>query len=115
MHPLLTKLKDQFPDAVLGVREEGPYQDLVAQVEPAAVPEIARFLHDDPAMSFDMLSDIISVDSLEYEERFEETYLIKSLSRNNRIRIKARLPDANQTIPTFPAVCNDGSVLKCAV
>jgi len=42
MHPLLTKLKDQFPDAVLGVREEGPYQDLVAQVEPAAVPEVAR-------------------------------------------------------------------------
>ena len=47
MHPLLTKLKDRFPDAVLEVREEGPYKDLVAQAKPAAVPEIARFLHDD--------------------------------------------------------------------
>ncbi len=64
MHPLLTKLKDRFPDTVLAVREEGPYKDLVAQVKPAAVPEIARFLHDDPEMAFDMLSDIIFCCSL---------------------------------------------------
>src|SRR2546422_4233011 len=62
MNPLLTKLKDRFPDAVLAVREEGPYKDLVAQVKPAAVLEIARFLHDDPEMAFDMLSDILSVE-----------------------------------------------------
>src|SRR5437879_12084098 len=100
MHPLLTKLKDQFPDAVLGVREEGPYQDLVAQVGPAAVPEIARFLHDDPAMSFDLLSDILSVDYPEDEDQFEVIYLLKSLPRNQRLRLQARLPEANPTIPT---------------
>ena len=44
MHALLTRLAEQFPDAVLAVREEGPYKDLVAQIKPAAVPEIARFL-----------------------------------------------------------------------
>jgi len=55
MHALLTRLKDRFPDAVLAVREEGPSNDLVAQVKPTAVSEIARFLHDDPESSFDLL------------------------------------------------------------
>ena len=36
MHTLLAKLKDRFPDAVLAVREEGPYKDLVAQVKAPA-------------------------------------------------------------------------------
>src|SRR3989442_1749026 len=112
MSPLLTKLKDRFPDAVLGVREEGPYQDLVAQVEPAAVPEIARFLHDDPAMSFDLLSDILSVDYPEDEDRFEVIYLLKSLPRNHRLRLKARLPEDNPTIPTVTPVWKGANFLE---
>src|SRR2546427_10305985 len=104
MSPLLTKLKDRFPDAVLGVREEGPYQDLLAQVEPAAVPEIARFLHDDPPMSFDLLSDILSGDYAKQEDRFQGIYLLKSLPRNHRPRLKARLPEDHPTIPTGTTV-----------
>ncbi|MEK6549756.1 MAG: NADH-quinone oxidoreductase subunit C, partial [Nitrospirota bacterium] len=92
MHALLTRLAERFPDAVLAVREEGPYKDLVAQIKPAAVPEIARFLHDDPESSFDMLSDMLAVDYPEDEDRFEVIYLLKSLPRNHRLRLKARLP-----------------------
>src|SRR5947208_9904628 len=112
MHPLLTKLKVRFPDSVLGVREEGPYQDLVPQVKPAAVPEIARFLHDDPAMSFDLLSDILSVDYPEDEDRFEVIYLLKSLPRNHRLRLKARLPEDNPTIPTVTPVWKGANFLE---
>src|SRR2546427_8956272 len=104
MHPLLTKLKDRFPNAVLAVREEGPYKDLVAQVKPAAVPEIARFLHDDPEMAFDMLSDILSVDYPEDEDRFEVIYQLKWLPRNHRLRLKARVPEDNPTMPTVTTV-----------
>src|SRR5207249_12135493 len=95
MHPLLTTLKDRFPEAVLAVREEGPYNDLVAQVKPAAVLEIARFLHDDPEMAFDMLSDILSVAYPADEERFEVIYQLNSLPRNHRLRLKARDPEDN--------------------
>src|SRR5438445_13759686 len=101
MNPLLTKLKDRFPDAVLAVREEGPYKDLVAQAKPAAVPEIARFLHDDPEMAFDMLSDILSVDYPAYEDRLEEIYLPKSLPRNHTLRTN---PTAHEHHPPIPAV-----------
>src|SRR5438132_7517821 len=112
MHPLLTTLKVRFPDSVLGVREEGPYQDLVAQVKPAAVLEIARFLHDDPAMSFDMLSDILSVDYPEDKDRFEVIYQLKSLPRNHRLRLKARVPEDNPTIPTVTSVWKGANFLE---
>ncbi len=112
MHPLLTKLKDRFPDAVLEVREEGPYKDLVAQAKPAAVPEIARFLHDDPEMAFDMLSDILSVDYPEDEDRFEVIYLLKSLPRNHRLRLKARVPEDSPTIPTVTTVWKGANFLE---
>jgi hypothetical protein len=58
VHAILTKLKDHFPEDVVAVREEGPYKDLVAQIRAQAVPQIARFLHDDPETAFDMVSDI---------------------------------------------------------
>src|SRR5437899_1945609 len=112
MNPLLTKLKDRFPDTVLAVREEGPYKDLVAQVKPAAVPEIARFLHDDPEMSFDMLSDILSVDYPEDQDRFEVIYLLKSLPRSHRLRLKARVPEDNPTIPTVTTVWKGANFLE---
>lgn len=112
MHPLLTRLKDRFPDAVLAVHEEGPYKDLVAQAAPAAMPEIARFLHDDPEMAFDMLSDILSVDYPEDEDRFEVIYLLKSLPRNHRLRLKARVPEDDPTIPTVTTVWKGANFLE---
>jgi NADH-quinone oxidoreductase subunit C/D len=112
MHALLTRLKDRFPDAVLAIREEGPYKDLVAQIRPAAVPEIARFLHDDPESSFDMLSDVLAVDYPEDEDRFEVIYLLKSLPRNHRLRLKARLPEDNPTIPTVTTVWKGANFLE---
>ncbi len=115
MHALLTRLKERFPDTVLAVREEGPYKDLVAQVKPAAVPEIARFLHDDPEASFDMLSDMLAVDYPEDEDRFEVIYLLKSLPRNHRLRLKARLPEDDPTIPTVTTVWKGANFLERAM
>src|SRR5438309_8701770 len=112
MHPLLTKLKDRFPDAVLAGREEGSYKELVAEVKPSALPAIARFLHDDPEMAFVMLSDILSVDYPEDEDRFEVIYLLKSLPRNHRLRLKVRIPEDNPTIPTVTSVWKGANFLE---
>jgi len=112
VHTLLAKLKDRFPDAVLAVREEGPYKDLVAQVKAPAVPDIARFLRDDGEMSFDMLSDICSVDYPEDEDRFEVIYLLKSLPHNHRLRMKARLPEDAPVIPTVTPIWRGANFLE---
>ncbi len=112
MHALLTRLKDRFPDDVLAVREEGPYEDLVAQVKPNALPEIGRFLHDDHEAAFDMLSDICSVDYPEDEDRFEIIYLFKSLPHNHRLRVKVRVPEENPILPTLTPIWSGANFLE---
>ncbi len=112
MHALLTKLKDRFPGDVLAVREEGRYEDLVAQIRPDALPEIGRFLHDDHEAAFDMLSDICSVDYPEDEDRFEIIYLFKSLPHNHRLRVKVRVPEENPILPTLTSIWSGANFLE---
>ncbi|HEY3197579.1 MAG TPA: NADH dehydrogenase (quinone) subunit D [Nitrospirales bacterium] len=112
MQSLLTKLKDRFPDDVLAVREEGSYRDLVAHVKPQALPAIGRFLHDDHEAAFDMLSDICSVDYPEDEDRFEVIYLLKSLPRNHRLRLKVRVSEDDPVVPTLTPIWKGANFLE---
>jgi NADH-quinone oxidoreductase subunit C/D len=112
MHPVLTTLKERFPDDVLEVREEGPYLDLVAKIRPQALPDIGRFLHDDPGTAFDMLSDICSVDYPEDTERFELVYLFKSLPHNHRLRMKVRVTEDDAAVPTLTSVWQGANFLE---
>jgi NADH-quinone oxidoreductase subunit C/D len=112
MHSLLTRLKNRFPRDVLAVRQEGPYEDLVAQVRAEALPDIGRFLHDDDEAAFDMLSDICSVDYPEDEDRFEIIYLFKSLPHNHRLRLKVRIPEENPILPTLTPIWSGANFLE---
>ena len=71
MHPVLERLKTQFPDAVLAVQEDETRGDLSAQVRADRIVDIGRFLHDDPALAFDHITDICSADYPDAPERFE--------------------------------------------
>jgi NADH-quinone oxidoreductase subunit C/D len=112
MHPLLTKLQEHFPDAVGAVREEGAYKDLVAEVKSSSLIEVARFLHDDPAAAFDMVTDICSVDYPEDEERFEVVYLFKSLPLNHRLRLKVRVPEEDAIVPSLTSIWQGANFLE---
>ena len=59
-------LKGKFGDAVVELQSEG-FSPAFVVVAPAAVREIARFLKDDPALSFDSLMCLSGVD---YKEKF---------------------------------------------
>lgn len=62
---------------------------------------LLRFLRDDPATAFDMLTDVTVVDSLklpddmlvEFPERFNVVYHLTSLAHESRIRVKAAVPE----------------------
>jgi NADH-quinone oxidoreductase subunit C/D len=112
MNALLTTLQDRFPGDVIEVREEGPYKDLVAQVRPAAIPDVARFLRDHPESGFDMLTDVCSVDYPEDVERFEVIYLLKSLGHNHRLRLKVRVAEDNPIVPTVTSVWKGANFLE---
>ncbi|GKS57079.1 NADH-quinone oxidoreductase subunit C/D 2 [Nitrospira sp.] len=104
MHPVLERLKTQFPDAVLEVREDPTRGEFSAQVVAARIADIGRFLHDDPALAFDHITDVCSVDYPEALERFEVVYHLLSLPHRHRIRVKARVPEENPSLPTVTGI-----------
>lgn len=101
-HPILTRLRDRFPVAVRSVHAWRG--DLTADVDPAAIVEVCRFLRDDAELAFDLLADLTAVDYLGSTPRFEVVYHLKSLTRGHRLRIKARVSEDAPTLSTVVGV-----------
>ncbi len=89
--PILRRLLDSLPDAVRETHVR--LGDVTAQIDAERVLEVLRFLRDDPELEFDMLSDVTAVDYLGEEPRFEVVYHLYSLSKNHRLRVKARVSE----------------------
>jgi NADH-quinone oxidoreductase subunit C len=93
---VLTVLKEKFGDAI--VETHSNFGDDTAVVKPSQWKEICRFLRDDPAMAFDMPTDLCGVDYLGAHEqppewRFEVVLHLYSVSKRQRLRLKARVGD----------------------
>ena len=105
----LGRLLRGVPGAVLASHAERG--DATALVDPARLLEAMRYLRDDPAAAFDMLTDVTAVDYLGYPgrggPRFEVVYHLYSLARGKRIRIKvgadADAPEVPTAIEIWPA------------
>jgi NADH-quinone oxidoreductase subunit C len=89
---LLELVQKQFPGAVLETHAQ--HGDETAVVDPARWKEIHRFLRDDARAQMEMLVDITCVDWLDREPRFEVVSHLVSLSKGHRLRVKARVGDA---------------------
>jgi NADH-quinone oxidoreductase subunit C len=96
---LFKTLKDRFGDDILGTSEFRKQQML--RIRHTANVPVLRFLRDDPAAKFEMLTDVTCVDSLrlpedmlaDYPERFAVLYQLTSLTHNDRLRVKAFVPE----------------------
>ncbi len=112
MHALLERLKTTFPDGVLSVHEDGERDELSVQVVATAWPDIARYLHDDPAAAFDHITDICSVDYPDDLERFEVVYHFLSLPHRRRIRVKTRVNEDDPTVATVTHIWRGADFLE---
>jgi NADH-quinone oxidoreductase subunit C len=72
--------------------------------------ETCRALRDTPELRFAFLADLLPVDYLPREPRFEIVYLLASLGTSGfgetpkRLRVKVRVPGANPTVPSVSSV-----------
>jgi len=93
--PALRRLLEAHGGALLATHAQ--HGDATAIVDPARVVEMLRFLRDDPACAFDMLSDLCAVDYLRYPDhrgaRFEVVYHLLSTRTLQRLRVKAGVPE----------------------
>ncbi len=99
-HPAMKPLKEKFPEAGLQV---GEFRDMVTVVVPREhLMAVARFLRDDPALRYDMLAEVNSVDYLNYPNaahRFGVNYGLTSIPNNNRLWLKVFLDPTQDTLP----------------
>lgn len=78
-------------DAVTG--REIAFGELTLAVRPQRILSVVEFLLSDPTCAFSTLVDITAVDFPGRAERFDVVYHLLSMYRNQRIRLKAALPE----------------------
>ncbi|HEX8335708.1 MAG TPA: NADH-quinone oxidoreductase subunit C [Pyrinomonadaceae bacterium] len=92
-HPLFKRLRERFGDRV-----EGAFtfvNQLSIHVKAEAIVEVCEALRDDAETPFDYLSDLTCVHWPERAEApFEVVYNLYSISRNERVRLKAAAGEA---------------------
>jgi NADH-quinone oxidoreductase subunit C len=110
-HPALPRLKAQFPETKFLV---GEFRDQVTVVVPReSVRAVCQFLRDDPALKFEQLADLHSVDYKGFpgaSHRFGVHYLLTSLTHNRRLTLKVFLDPTLDTAP--PQSLRDEEVVE---
>jgi NADH-quinone oxidoreductase subunit C len=97
------KLKERFPDAVVGIKEFRGQFSITLNKE--KILALCRYLHDDPELSFDYLVDVCGVDYLgRKEKRFEVVYHLYSIKHRHSVRLKAEVSEDDPTIDSVMPV-----------
>ena len=102
---MLAAIRSKFPNLVLEAVEN--HGDPMIVVKKEGIKNIAATLKSDPAFGFNMLMDLAAVDYLHWEEkgsRFEVIYNLYSLPRNQRLFIKALVPETDPEIDSVTSV-----------
>jgi NADH-quinone oxidoreductase subunit C len=76
--------------------------EVTLEVAPERIVEVCRFLKQE--RQFVRLSDVTAVDWYPQEPRFEVVYHLHSLERNERLRLKCRLPDRDPEVDSVTVV-----------
>ncbi len=104
MEPLeiAEKVKSKFPDEVLDIT---PFRDQVSiTLKRDKIIDICRYLHDNPELSFNYLSDLCGTDYPHKDPRFEVVYNLYSIKHRHGIRLKALIPEQDPSIDTVVSV-----------
>ncbi|MGE5820300.1 MAG: NADH-quinone oxidoreductase subunit C, partial [Deltaproteobacteria bacterium] len=86
------RLEKQFPDKVSQFKGDVAEPYLI--VDAQAIVEVCRFLRDDKALNFEVLSDLTALDWPK-EEKIQIVYHLYSYSQRHQIVLKADLPRDN--------------------
>jgi NADH-quinone oxidoreductase subunit C len=100
---ILADLRQRFAGFL--VDTHGQHGDHTVVVARRVLVDLLRYCRDEPALAFDMLTDLTAVDYLKYPgredgARFEIVYHLYSLGHNHRLRVKVRVEEDDAVVPT---------------
>ena len=110
MYPDPKRLTEKFQNIIQETKTS--YGELTLLIKKEEMVSLCRFLHDDPEMSFDHITDICTLDFPEDEERFEMVYMFYSISKKHRIRIKARISEEECTIDSISSIWKGANFME---
>lgn len=90
MNPSVDRLKTRFASAF--VRAEVIWGETTVYIQPDAVLEVVKYLHDDDAERYDYLSDVTAVEYRDLELPLQVVWHLRSLPYRRFLRLKAELP-----------------------
>lgn len=102
---LLTKLQEQFGEAIIDVSHFRG--DDTAVVHCSQIVPVCRWLKETPGIECNMLMDLCAVDYLQQaarHERFEVVYHLYSTTRHHRVRLKVRVGDSDPVVDSVTSV-----------
>jgi NADH-quinone oxidoreductase subunit C/D len=106
LSPAAERLRERLAESPVASRTSVADLDLpTVTVAPQDWPVLAHFLRDDPGCQYDLFLDLCGVDNLRRRgqpTRFELVVHLHSLSRNNHVRVRVAIPDAEA--PSVPTV-----------
>jgi NADH-quinone oxidoreductase subunit C len=102
-------VRERFGEALIRVKEFRDETYLCVRRE--ALPEVVRFLKEDPRLEYGYFSECLGVDYSRWEherdfpdeERFEVVYNLMSLQHHSRIFVKVAVNDG-QTVPSLKEI-----------
>jgi len=98
--PIVNKLREQFPGAVL----EAVKLDLpTLRIAREKIAEVCEFLRDDPDAQFDFLTDVTGRHIPDAEKPYQAIYHLYSFPRNVRLRLKVDLTE-EEAVPSVVGV-----------
>jgi len=104
MEPLeiANRLKEKFPNEVVDIIQFREQVSVIVKRD--RIIDICRYLHDDPDIYMDYLSDLCGVDYPGRRLRFEVIYNLYSIKYRHRIRIKALIPQDDPLIQSVVSI-----------
>ena len=113
---IIDQLRQRFGDSIRAADADA--LDPWVEVAPQALPEIGRFLRDEPDLRFNMLHCISGVDyfqsdpkkaaKVDWEPHLEVLYHLSGMVHKHRIMLRVTLPrwkdDAQGNLPEVPTV-----------
>lgn len=99
-HAVAAALENRFPGALTGGHAE--HSEPTLFIAPPQIVGVCRFLKDE--QTFIRLSAITAVDWLPRDPRFEVIYLLHSIHRNERLRLKCWLAESDCEIDSVTGV-----------
>jgi NADH-quinone oxidoreductase subunit C len=100
---LLERLQQHFGDKIRTA--DIPYQLLTIVIDPKAILDVLKFLHQDQLLRFRFLTDICGSHFPDLKnEELCVVYHVHSLDHNVRLRIKCFIPIQNPDIPSVTSL-----------